>query len=143
MLVQVKENFTNTQILRVIDVNLNRLREALRVIEEHYRFLQPDKDRAASFKSLRHSLEDIEAGIGREKLLASRDIASDPFANENRPEELSRASAADVLRANFKRGQEAARVLEEYAKVSPAPGLSQTAKTVRFSLYSLEKEISE
>jgi hypothetical protein len=143
MPVQVKETFTENQILRVIDVNLNRLREALRVIEEHYRFLQPNKDRAAAFKSLRHSLEDIEAGIGREKLLASRDTASDPFANENRPEELARASAADILAANFKRGEEAARVLEEYAKVSPAPGLSQTAKTVRFSLYSLEKDISE
>jgi chromosome segregation ATPase len=143
MPVQAKETISDTKILRVIDVNLNRLREALRVIEEHYRFLRTDKDRAASFKSLRHSLEDIEAGIGREKLLASRDIASDPFANENRPEELVRATAADVLRANFKRGQEASRVLEEYAKVSPAPGLSQTAKTVRFSLYTLEKDISE
>lgn len=143
MPVQVKETITDTQVLRVIDVNLNRLREALRVIEEHYRFLQADKDRAASFKSLRHSLDNIEAGIGRKKLLASRDTASDPFAFVNRPEELSRASAADVLRANFKRGQEASRVLEEYAKILPAPGLSQTAKTVRFSLYSLEKEISE
>jgi hypothetical protein len=143
MPVQVKETITDTKILRVIDVNLNRLREALRVIEEHYRFLQPDKDRAVSFKSLRHSLEDIEAGIGREKLLSSRDTGSDPFANENRPEELARTGASGVLRANFKRGQEAARVLEEYIKVSPAPGLSQTAKTVRFSLYTLEKEISE
>ncbi len=135
--------FTDQQVLRVIDVNLNRLREALRVIEEYFRFLSADAGRAASAKALRHSLDAVEAAIGREKLLAGRDIASDPFAYVNKPEELSRRNAGDVLRANFKRGQEAARALEEYAKVSSAPACSEVAKQVRFSLYALEKELSE
>jgi thiamine-phosphate pyrophosphorylase len=44
-----------------------------------------------------------------------------------------------VLSGNFKRAQEAARVIEEYAKISPAAHVSEKAKTIRFSLYDLEK----
>jgi hypothetical protein len=140
---KVPKKTLELQVFRVIDANLNRLREALRVIEEYYRFLQADKDRAVTLKSLRHSLNAIEAGIGRKNLLAGRDVASDPFANVNRLEELDRSGAGDVLRANFKRGQEAARVIEEFCKLSPVLALSEKAKTVRFSLYSLEKKFPE
>jgi hypothetical protein len=131
------------QVLRIIDANINRLREALRVIEEYFRFLSGDKRRAVALKKMRHSVEAIEAGIGARQLLASRDVARDPFANSNRPEELFRANARDVLAASFKRGQEAARVIEEFAKIVAAPPVSEQAKTVRFSLYSLEKDLSE
>lgn len=139
---RARKRISDKQVLRIIDANLNRLREALRVIEEYFRFMAADKGRAAALKSMRHSLDDIEAAMGRGRLLASRDVAADPFANVNRPEELRRDGAADVLRANFKRGQEAARVIEEFAKVSAALPISQTAKTVRFSLYALEKKQS-
>ncbi len=137
------KNTENRQVLRIIDANLNRLREALRVIEEFFRFLAGDGKRAAALKSMRHSLDSIEAAIGGAELVASRDVGSDPFAYVNRPEELSRSGARDVLRANFKRGQEAARVIEEFAKVSAFPDVSQKAKTVRFSLYDLEKKLWE
>jgi len=137
------KNISSTQILRIIDANLNRLREALRVIEEYFRFLTADKRRASALKLMRHSLNGIEATLGGVALVASRDVATDPFAYANRPEELSRSCARDVLRANFKRGQEAARVIEEFAKISAVPPVSQKAKTVRFSLYVLEKELME
>jgi thiamine-phosphate pyrophosphorylase len=140
---RVQNEKTNTQILRIIDANLNRLREALRVIEEYFRFLSADKRRATTLKLMRHSLEDIETSLGGSALVASRNVAADPLAYENRPEELSRSGARDVLRANFKRGQEAARVIEEFSKVSAVLAVSQKAKTVRFSLYVLEKELTE
>jgi thiamine-phosphate pyrophosphorylase len=143
MTARAEKTITGKQVLRIIDANLNRLREALRVIEEYYRFASADKRLAASLKRMRHSLEGVEAAFGAQALLASRDVASDPFANVNRPEELTRTSGMEVLRANFKRGQEAARVIEEFAKVSAAPALSEKAKAVRFSLYTLEKEFSE
>jgi thiamine-phosphate pyrophosphorylase len=140
---RARKRISDKQVLRIIDANLNRLREALRVIEEYFRFMSADKGRATALKSMRHSLDNIEAAMGRGRLLSSRDVAADPFANVNRPEELIRNGADDVLRANFKRGEEAARVIEEFAKVSAAPQVSQTAKTVRFSLYALEKKLSE
>ena len=126
-------------VLRIIDANLNRLREALRVIEEYFRFIAGNEAVSISLKGLRHSLEELEKGFGPSELVASRDVASDPFANENRKEEMGRAKLKDIVCGNFKRAQEAARVIEEYAKISGRPDFSEKAKTLRFSLYSFEK----
>ena len=52
-------------VYRVLDANLNRLREALRVVEEYYRFIESRSDVCAGLKSLRHSLIGIEASLGR------------------------------------------------------------------------------
>jgi thiamine-phosphate pyrophosphorylase len=132
-----------SKILRIIDVNLNRLREALRVIEEYFRFMSLDEPVAAGLKLLRHSLETIETDFGAEKLVASRDTGTDPFASVNKPEELSRATSRQLLLANFKRSQEAARVIEEYAKLGRHETASGIAKALRFRLYDLEKDIME
>jgi thiamine-phosphate pyrophosphorylase len=125
---------------RVLDVNLNRLREALRVIEEYPRFVDLKASLAVDIKRLRHDVSVLSLAIGEENLLAHRDIATDPFASVNRPEEMTRATPMDVARAAFKRAQEASRVIEEYSKLTPHADASETAKAVRFSLYALEKE---
>jgi hypothetical protein len=130
---------TTRAVFRIIDANLNRLREALRVIEEYFRFFALDESVAVELKTLRHSLEEIEQGAGASLLLESRDTHSDPFANVNRAEEMGRRTPEHVLSGNFKRAQEAARVIEEYAKIGPAAHVSEKAKTIRFSLYDLEK----
>jgi thiamine-phosphate pyrophosphorylase len=130
-------------IYRVLDANLNRLREALRVVEEYFRFIAPRATVAEHLKKLRHDLEELERGFGRERLLAGRDTATDPFANVNRPEEMDRPSVREVVAANFKRGEEACRVIEEYSKITDAAHLSEKAKTIRFSLYTIEKPVME
>jgi thiamine-phosphate pyrophosphorylase len=132
------------QIYRVLDANVNRLREALRVIEEYYRFIDERPMVCGRLKKLRHALVDIEQALGRSELLVNRDTAGDCFADRNRPEELDRGRGLGaLLTANFKRGQEACRVIEEYAKVEGHGGarLSEKAKTVRFKLYAFEKEL--
>jgi len=134
--------YLENQIYRILDANLNRLREALRIIEEHYRFIISNKNIASSLKTLRHSLENIEKKLGQKKLLNARDVKSDPFSQSNKKNELNRENSLDVLTANFKRAQESARVIEEYVKVLKKFGLSLAAKRIRFSLYSLEKELS-
>jgi hypothetical protein len=131
------------KVLRIIDVNLNRLREALRVIEEYFRFFSLDEPFASSVKLLRHSLETIEADFGADRLIASRDTSSDPFASVNKPEEMARSTPRQLLAANFKRSQEAARVIEEYAKLGGHGAASGTAKALRFSLYTFEKDLWE
>ena len=126
-------------IYRVLDANLNRLREALRVIEEYYRFFKNDAPVAVTLKKLRHFVKEIEIAIGREPLLNGRDTFSDCFADKNRPEELQRKTVTDILAASCKRAQEASRVIEEYTKITDYPQLSEKAKTIRFSLYNVEK----
>ena len=131
-----------TTALRIVDANLNRLREALRVIEEYHRF-GGGGDEAVALKAMRHSLQSIEERIGRQRMLAGRDTATDPFSSEVRPEEEQRRGLADVATASLKRAQEAARVLEEYTKVLADPAAAQQAKKVRFGLYDLEKRLAQ
>jgi thiamine-phosphate pyrophosphorylase len=133
------------QIYRILDANLNRLREALRVIEEYYRFIDERPVVCVELKKARHTLIEMEAKLGREALLGHRDTDGDCFAGETRPEERARAGLAGLLAANFKRGQEACRVIEEYAKVavgeSDSTSVAESAKAARFTLYKFEKEL--
>ncbi|MDG5815016.1 hypothetical protein QA601_08005 [Chitinispirillales bacterium ANBcel5] len=125
----------------MLDANLNRLREALRVIEEFFRFYKDQEDASVEIKSLRHLLPDIEKSLGSGNLLKARDTEKDCFSRECRPEEMKRAVLEDVLRANFKRAQEASRSIEEYSKLTETPEVSETAKKIRFLLYSIEKNV--
>ncbi len=130
------------RINRVLDANFNRLREALRVVEEYYRFILEDETACVKLKAMRHSIEDMEKTVGQNSLLTGRDTEADCFASGNRPEEMGRANAESVLRANLKRAQEACRVIEEYAKTEAATEtVSKSAKEIRFSLYAMEKEV--
>jgi thiamine-phosphate pyrophosphorylase len=129
------------RVYRILDANLNRLREALRVIEEYYRFMDLRPSVCVMLKKVRHSLVAAEKEIGKEWLLSGRDTITDCFATGTRPEERERESVQALLAANFKRGQEASRVLEEYAKIRGGAVLSAKAKAARFALYGLEKDL--
>jgi DNA-directed RNA polymerase alpha subunit len=128
--------------MRVIDANLNRLREGLRVIEEYVRFIDTRPAIALQLKELRHQLVAVESLCGRANLLANRDTSTDPLSEGMNSNELERVSAEAVMVANFKRAQEAARVIEEYVKIVPNAAAAELAKALRFKLYSIEKEIA-
>jgi thiamine-phosphate pyrophosphorylase len=129
-------------VYRILDANFNRLREALLVVEEYFRFITENEDACVSLKRMRHLLVGMEKAVGPDALLAGRDTESDCFASVSRPEEMNRSNPADILSANFKRAQEACRVIEEYSKLCGAPQVSQNAKEIRFSLYALQKTVS-
>ncbi|MFW5813198.1 MAG: thiamine-phosphate pyrophosphorylase [Fibrobacterota bacterium] len=125
----------------MLDANLNRLREALRVVEEYFRFIKEDEKASIELKQMRHLLVEMGQCLGPSKLLRNRDTENDCFASVNRPEEMARAAQGDILAANFKRAQEASRVIEEYSKLSSSPEVSEKAKKIRFSLYAFEKTV--
>ncbi|WP_345988363.1 thiamine-phosphate pyrophosphorylase [Sulfurimonas sp. HSL1-2] len=129
-----KTDALSPDLFRVIDANLNRLKEGIRVIEDIARYLQNDKTTASSLKALRHRsrINDLQ------NLLSSRDSVNDVL----RPtveSELNRSSIESILIANYKRAQESSRVLEEMYKIVD-PALSETFKQIRYELYTLEKE---
>jgi len=111
------------------------------VIEEYFRFVVASEDAAIELKKMRHDLTAIEERLGQEHLMSYRDVESDCFSGANRPEEMDRSGMQTLLRANFKRAQEAARVIEEYAKLAgkEAAEASEGAKMIRFSLYRMEQ----
>jgi thiamine-phosphate pyrophosphorylase len=121
-------------LYRIVDANLNRLKEGIRVIEDIARYLQNNKSLATKLKTLRHHsrIDDIRP------LLHSRDSENDVL-RPTMHSELNRSSLNDILTANYKRAQESSRVLEEMYKIID-PGVSEMFKTIRYTLYTLEKE---
>ena len=130
----------NAEILRIVDVNVNRAREALRVIEDFARFVLDDADAARAVKRCRHELRVVITAAGADAVLAARDIGGDIGRELKTAGELRRASTEDVVRAAFGRLSEAARSLGEYGKVVSDPA-GAAAETLRYRCYELEQRI--
>ena len=118
--------------LRLIDANLNRLREGIRVVEDIFRYIYDDKQTALKLKELRH-LSRLENYI---ELLETRDIKNDVLRSSIKSEQ-NREDLYSILIANFKRAQESARVLEEFTKLISIKD-SENFKYIRYELYNLE-----
>ena len=124
-----------TNELRLIDANLNRLREGIRVVEDIFRYIYNDKQTASRLKTIRHQSR-FEL---YDEMLDSRDIINDVLKKSVKSEQ-NREDLKSILIANFKRAQESARVLEEFTKLQSIEA-SETFKSIRYELYDLEKII--
>ncbi|MBN2231561.1 MAG: thiamine phosphate synthase [Deltaproteobacteria bacterium] len=127
-------------VYRIIDANLNRLREGLRVVEDFCRLGHEDR-RFDRFKALRRRLAALVTDDIAARCLSSRGADVDPGRATFGAAEAHREDARAVAVAGFKRAQEAARTIEEYAKAAGLPELARGAKGIRFELYTLEREI--
>ena len=125
----------NTNELRLIDANLNRLREGIRVVEDIFRYVYNNKDIASKLKNLRHNSRISTY----DNLLKSRDIKNDVL-KKSISSEQTRDNLNAILIANFKRAQESSRVLEEICKLQSI-NESETFKYIRYELYDLEKAL--
>lgn len=122
--------------LRLIDANLNRLREGIRVIEDIFRYIFNNKLIASKLKSLRH-LSRLE---NYNDLLKARDIKNDVLKISTKSEQ-TRENLTAILLANFKRAEESARVLEEFTKLISIQD-TENFKYIRYELYDIEKHIT-
>ena len=124
---------SNPGLERLIDANLNRLREGLRVLEDVNRYMLDEKTFSEHFKTLRHRLQPAWSSAR----LSHRNIAGDVLKGST-PSEMSRHSQESLMIANFARAEESARVLEEAFKLVDKK-LSALFKDLRYELYDLEK----
>lgn len=124
--------FMEKNYLRLIDANLNRLREGIRVVEDIFRYVYNDKQTAIKLKELRH-LSRLENYI---ELLETRDVKNDVLRTSIKSEQ-NRTDLYSILIANFKRAQESSRVLEEFCKLISIED-SENFKYIRYELYNLE-----
>ena len=129
------------QLWRIIDANLNRAKEGLRVCEDICRFFCNHKTLTSEHKNIRHQLTKIVLKLSYKKLLNARDIVSD-VGKKSQPVEFQRKDVADIYYANSQRVKESIRVLEELAKLMD-PRLAQGLKKLRYQVYGLEKKIIE
>jgi thiamine-phosphate pyrophosphorylase len=119
---------------RLIDANLNRLKEGLRVVEDICRYIHNDKALTSSLKIIRHSLQSTYT-ITR---VFCRDTQSD-IQKTSIPSEQLRRDITDIVIANFSRAEESSRVLEEIFKLTDIEE-SEKFKAVRYKIYALEKQ---
>lgn len=122
----------NQSYLRLIDANLNRLREGIRVVEDIFRYVYNDKQTALKLKELRHKARTNNYN----ELLETRDVKNDVLRTSIKSEQ-NRSDLNSILIANFKRAQESSRVLEEFCKLISIED-SENFKYIRYELYNLE-----
>jgi len=123
------------EISRVVDANLNRLREGIRVVEDILRYKDNNKHLASKLKTLRH-LARINETLN---MLSFRDSNNDVMRSSIKSE-LNRKNLENIIIANFKRAQESARVLEELFKLNNQT-YSENFKYIRYELYQIEKDV--
>ncbi len=127
---------SNSLNYRIIDANLNRLKEGLRVLEDISRYLLDNKELTLKIKTLRHKSNYNNPS----SLLKIRNTNTDVLKNNSLKSEETRKNIQDIILANSKRVQESARVLEEILKLEDIK-FSSTFKEIRYSTYSIEKEL--
>ncbi len=130
---------SSQQLLRVLDANLNRSSEAMRVLEDAARFSLNDTSLSQQLRALRHQLRHQSELLGI-KLLSRRNSKED--VGTGKAKEIQK-DFVDVIRANAMRAEESLRVIEELART---PGLSNFLNSAelesnRFALYTLEQEL--
>lgn len=126
-------------VYRIIDANLNRVMEGIRVSEDIIRFSSNNETLTVRLKNLRHDVFEAIKELRKEhleELVSSRDI--NDVGIRSTDSEKTRENLVDLFLANTQRGKESLRVLEEVLKLFDTD-LSQKFKTFRFTLYEIEK----
>ncbi len=127
-------------IFRVLDANLNRAREGLRVCEDISRFILNSRAISRELKALRHAIASAIKAMpsGSKLLLESRDSTDDIGRSSGIATEMRRSGTADIFMANMQRVKESLRVLEEFAKLLDVK-LAVKFQRLRFKAYGVEK----
>lgn len=125
-------------LYRILDANLNRAKEGLRVCEEVARFVLEDPPLTRQCRSLRYGLDRAAVHLPGSKLLQARDSKMDVGRPEKRGPVRKHQQTRDLLTANLRRVQESLRVLEEFSRLVH-PASSKGFGALRFKVYSLEK----
>jgi thiamine-phosphate pyrophosphorylase len=128
-------------VLRLLDANANRAREALRVMEDYARFIANDGALAGAIKELRHGLAGALGPVLAEGVI-HRDTPGDVGVANKTASELVRSDAGAVVIAAGKRLSEALRSIEEFLKtISPAD--AATVETLRYRGYDVEQRLTQ
>ena len=129
------------EIFRIIDANLNRSREGLRVCEEITRFALNSPSLTKELKSVRHTISNLAKPylLKSEGAVVSRDSEGDVGRASRSKSEMRRFSTADIFSANIERVKESLRVLEEFFKLIDKKS-SHRFTRLRFRVYEIERK---
>ena len=135
----LNSNTTNTEDLRIyqiIDANLDRAREGLRVIEDWARFGLGKEKYVQRIKNFRQILGKNHLEIYKQ----SRNHIEDKCKGLTHHEQIKRKTSDQIISSNSGRVQEALRVIEEFSRLHN-PELSKIASEIRYEIYTLEVDL--
>lgn len=124
---------------RIIDANLNRVKEGLRVCEEITRFILDDRSSTALFKLYRHQIDTIAKKVYPAARLLEERRSDGDVGRKNSRSELKRGGLKDIFWANIQRVKESLRVLEEFSKLKNKQAALRF-KELRYKIYEIEKK---
>ena len=130
---------SNKSLYRILDANLNRSKEGLRVCEDLCRYVWDQRTFTRAFKDIRHQLTAAMADLNILKALEARCIEDD-VGRATSSSESKRTDLNAVFWANSQRVKESLRVLEEVTKLMD-PQISSKLKILRYKVYALEQKV--
>jgi thiamine-phosphate pyrophosphorylase len=125
---------------RILDANINRTKEGLRVCEEIARFILNSRSLTLELKKIRHKIDSLLKYFPAKESLISKRQSSTDVGKGTHPDELSRKNCQDIFFANIQRVKESLRVLEEFTKLSDIK-TAVNFKRIRYDIYEIEKKI--
>ncbi len=123
----------DSRIYQIIDANLDRAREGLRVIEDWARFGLGEDDCVATIKNYRQILGKNHLEVYKQ----SRNSIKDRCQGLTHQEQMKRKTPEQIISSNSARVQEALRVIEEFSRIHNND-LSEIASVIRYEIYALE-----
>ncbi len=135
----LNSNTTNTEDLRVfqiIDANLDRAREGLRVLEDWARFGLGKEKYVEKIKNFRQILGKNHLEVYKQ----SRNYIEDKCKGLTHQEQIKRKTSEQIISSNSGRVQEALRVIEEFSRLHNHE-LSKIASEIRYEIYTIEIEL--
>jgi len=130
------------EVYRILDANLNRAREALRIAEDCGRFALNDPAITAMAKTMGSDLRELLERMPQKQMIASRDTPGDIGTELTSPSEPRRKDLQEVATAACKRLSSSLRAIEELSKIV-APELITEFERMRYNGYTLEQRIMQ
>ncbi len=127
---------SDNRIAQLIDANLDRAREGLRVMEDWCRFGLKRSDFSIQIKDWRQQLGAHHHNIYRRARLTS----NDPAMGISHQLQKVRSTPEAIFIANSSRVQEALRVIEEFTRLTD-PNLCRIATKIRYETYEIEIKV--
>ena len=135
-----RQGVADAAVLRLLDANANRAREALRVVEDYARFVLNDGDLSEALKGIRHDLTGATRSFVNDAVLY-RNTPGDVGTGIKTNGELTRAGVADAVTAAGKRLGEALRAIEEFLKTTSPPDAARV-EALRYRFYDIEHNLA-
>jgi len=135
----LNSNITNAEDLRIyqiIDANLDRAREGLRVIEDWARFGLGEEKYVERIKNFRQILGKNHLEVYKQ----SRNQIEDKCKGLTHQEQIKRKTSEQIVSSNSARVQEALRVIEEFSRLQNHE-LSKIASEIRYEIYTIEIDL--